>query len=445
MAISQAIYMPTGALVDVKTYQGGAWVSVLKSQQTTRTPHPPTGPLLNVGTRMCTANGGGKPVPATGMLAATAHTLTVDATSLRFEWEVSNGMLPVTVGGTYRAAYSVNSGPYIDLTFSGAKTFTLGTQSNGLQVIKADEITGNFFAGDTITIYSHVAPTGAGSPFGSTTGTIAGEPTATGEYATAFSSLRYDGTPGDWALRPARMLAPSNRPSWVVGGDSIMQQNDSFVEQALANLGLPATKTAQGGEAYAHFPARWDIRYAKPLTYGKHVVDELGINDTNTPDWRGIARAAIAHWGMLRSAGAEVILKTTLTLYVGSSDQWRSLEGQSTDPTILAARVGFNRWLRDGAPMVGGAFADVGTHGAVRCAVVNPDGTITPASGAHPLTAVTDVAAVIEDGETGRYTMAALTEAGATGTNMDGLHPNAGIHEILARRVARDIALLGYV
>lgn len=443
MSISQAIYMPTRSPIDIKTYSGGQWVSVL-GESSVISPKPPVGRVLNIGTRTCTANGGGKPVSSSGALASTKHMIVVDATNLSFEWDISNGMLPVTVGGSYRASYSVNGGSYIDFTFSGSKTFELGTTVEGLKVIKADKIYGNFYAGDEITVYSYVLPGGAGSPFGSTTGTISGEQTATGAYSTAFSSLMFDGTPGDWALRPSRILANSDKKSWIVGGDSIMQQNDSYVEQALAGLGLPATKTAQGGEAYANFPSRWGVRYAEPIKYASRVVDELGINDTNTDDWRNIARQAINHWKMFIDNGAEVVLKTTLTLYVGSSDQWRTLEGQSSDQKILSARVGFNRWLRDGAPLVNGAFAEVGTEGAVRCKVVLPDGSVKPGSGSgHPLTAVTDVASAIEEGETGKYTMASLTEAGAPGTNMDGLHPNAGIHKILARRVSRDIVILG--
>lgn len=445
MAITQAIYMPTGAAVEIKTYRGGQWVSVLDNPGK-RTPKPPVGPLLNVGTRMCTANGGGRNVDATGSMAATTHTLTVDATELTFEWDISKGMLPVTVGGTYRAAYAVNGGLYKDFTFAGEKTFTLGTTVSGLQTMKADPVAGSFFAGDQITIYSYVLPTAAGQPFGSTSGTAPGEPTAAGEYSTAFGSLRYDGTSSDWAMRPARVLATSDRPSWVVGGDSIMQQNNSYVEQALANLGLPASKTAQGGEAYAHFPERWGVRYERPLTYGKHLVDELGINDMNTSDWRKVAVKAIAHWKMTRSAGVEVLLKTTLTLNVGSTDQWRTLEGQTLNPTIHAARTGFNAWLRDGAPLVDGALAEVGAQGAVRCKVVRPDSSITQGSGeGHPITAIIDPVAAVEEGNTGKYTLAALAEAKSVGTNMDGLHPNAGIHRILAQRVARDIALLGYV
>lgn len=444
--VNRAVYMPSGAPVTLRAYVGGTWVP-LGGEVTGRVPSPPDGPLRNIGTRMATANGGGRQVPAGGFLAGTKHTLAVDATSLRFEWDLARGQLHVDRDGTYRAAYSLNGGAPVNLTFGGSESFTASANQVGVLTVAADPVERSFFAGDVLTVWSWVSIESPGQPYGSITGTLENEVTNAGSWGNGFAGASYDGTANDWALRPARIIAPSNQPAWVIGGDSIMQQHDSFIEQALGRVGVPAVKTAQGGEAYAHFPERWALRYGKALEYADHMVDELGINDTNTTDWvEGIAKKAIAHWGRAREAGVKVLLKTTLTLYAQSTDNWSTLKNQSTPgDLILPARVGFNRWLRDGAPLVNGEFAPAGTAGATRCAVVAEDGTVTPGTGGHLLDGVLDVAAAIEEGETGKYRLAVLREAGVFGKSMDGLHPAAGVHRILSVRAERDMRALGYL
>lgn len=68
--------------------------------------------------------------------------------------------------------------------------------------------------------------------------------------------------------------------------------------------------------------------------------------------------------------------------------------------------------------------------------IVNQDAT-----GSHPVTAVSDVAVVIEDGDTGKYNAAAREQMKGWS---DGRHPSPGVHAMLADRLARDLRLLGY-
>ena len=151
---------------------------------------------------------------------------------------------------------------------------------------------------------------------------------------------------------------------------------------------------------------------------------------------------ALAHrwWGQILAAAPDTrIVKTTLLPVSTSTDGWQTLDGQTATRTD---RVHFNQWLRDGAPLSGGAPVAVGTAGADRCPVAQNGVIIREAEGAgHPLAGVTDIADAVESSQD-----SGLWKTGwPASAYQDGLHPLGGgpIMQTLASRLATDLCALG--
>lgn len=423
--------------VQIARHDGSGWVvfaGALPSLPTAH-PQPPTGPARNIATRCSAANVGSAAASIDGAGAVTRHMFSVDATEVTLAWDVTNGFRQPTVGGLYRAAINDGSG-WQAVTVAGSESWHIdATQKDSLRTITSDPITLKAFAGDTIEVYSWVEADGSGAAPASISGAVPGDRAHSGPYAPT-AAVRTP--PGGFAMRPSRIVAPSDRPAWIIGGDSIFQQNWSFGAQAIDARGHAFVESAQGGEGF-NSDSRWSYRYGPHVPYATHWLDELGINEV-TNDWNFVTTNAIKHWKWVKDHGIQTLIKTTLTLSVSTSDNWRTLEGQT--PARTPGRENFNAWLRDGAPIIDGAAVAVGTPGATRCDVVTPDGSIIKGTGGHYIDAVSDVVAAVESSEnSGRYSLAAgRLMAG----HSDGLHPNGAIHQVLGERLARDLQLLGF-
>lgn len=107
-----------------------------------------------------------------------------------------------------------------------------------------------------------------------------------------------------------------------------------------------------------------------------HMVDHMGANDILRPDIQSLdlfKARALAAW--VKMAGP-LIYRTTLQPRTTS-------ENLPTDSDYM--RVGFNDWLRDGAPISGGAPAAIGTGNALRCRYFNGTSWTGSLSDGHPL------------------------------------------------------------
>lgn len=408
---------------------------------------PPDGPDRNVAGRCAVASIGKAPGGQLGAFASTSHPLRADATTLTLEWDAMPGFVTAEQSGTIRATVQAGDGPIRPVTFGGTTTARLVPPGPAGYTITSDPVPVNARAGTPLHVLAWVDADGTGPLIADTTSILPadrgwglGAWTATPHLAPANASGEMVG--GPWSLRPSRIIAPSDRLAWVFSGDSIVQQSWSWGEQALDALGYAAVKSGRGGDAYALGGGY--ARALPSLPYATGFIDEMGIND-GMRTWDVTAPSMLSLWRKVRAAGVEHVIKSTVTLSVGSSDDWASLDGQTVNSITEAGRVAVNQWLRDGAPLTpdGAAPAPVGTAGGVRCTVVHPDGTVTARDEGHPLTAVTDVVAAIESSpDSGKYAL------GAPATAMrgwaDGLHPSPGIHAILGDRLARDLALLGF-
>lgn len=126
-----------------------------------------------------------------------------------------------------------------------------------------------------------------------------------------------------------------------------------------------------------------------------NLVDCLGVNDVN--NGRTLAQLQadkIVLWTMQASQG-KLIFQPTLTPIANSTDVFQTLGSQS----VLAGesvRVGFNEWLRDGAPMVNGVAVAVGTVVADRAKYLTGNAVTKSGAGTHPLYAAFEFADTVE-------------------------------------------------
>lgn len=412
------LYTSNGEPVSIYTTTGGlVWGGTGPVQ-----PVPPVGPARNIGTGCAVA---AMPLTvaagAPGRMVAHRTTLTVDAIQPVFEWVIQPGF-----GGSttepyqMRAAVAHLGNPPKALTFGGENAATVPASPD--VVVTSDPAPLSALAGDVVDVYVWVSARYMGDLNGYLPDRDIGA--AYGHYGTAMQNL----TPlaGDWAtIRQSRIVAPSDVPAWILAGDSIAQGSSSFLDTAALARGIPAVKSAMGGDGYQYYPSRWGSMYGRHTEYADHMIDEYGANSPNAPH-------ALAFWRHAKANGISYLVKTTVAPRV------------RPDGTPPAADLAFNAWLRDGAPLTpdGTAPAEPGTAGAIRAAVIRPDGTVSEGVGAHPADVISDTAAAIEDpARPGHFTAEA---AAAQGSDMDWLHFNLKVHALVSARLERDLAILGY-
>ena len=407
---------------------------------------PPNGPTINVASATSSLNYGGDIAGARdGMLVTTKHRLAVDVDGVTLEWAVTSA--PASVGGLVRCAVSVDDGPFIPVTVQGADSWRMEPAKDvGNYTITTDLLPVRAKAGQHLLVHAWAdidGDTGAMHAAITTPRSTVDPGLSVGPWPDALTAAR---TPVGsrlegqmWNLRPSRVIAPSDQPSVLSIGDSILEWGWSYTEMALEAMGLAFTESAQGGDGYVYYPGRWPDRIGLHAGAHTHLLDCMGINNPNATNALRLWNATLNNTGMS-------IIKTTLLPAFGTKDNWATLEGQGDPATFRPEAWEFNRWLRDGAPLSADKTtplpAGTTASGAVRCTTVNWDGTVTTREEGHLLMAVVDSAAVVTESLTDpRYNAIARQTLAPYG---DGLHPNAATQRIVATRLEQNLRSLGF-
>lgn len=189
-------------------------------------------------------------------------------------------------------------------------------------------------------------------------------------------------------------------PSGAAGINSTYDRmgGGGFAARAARTAEFSLMNAAIGGQTAQVFATL--IGHHRTMSFAKgyyNAIEEYGRNDLFAGRTLAQLKAdVITIWNLLAARGLRTF-RTTLVPDTTSTDGWIT----TTNQTVKAwetDRVNFNDWLRDGAPMSGGAAAAIGAIGAARCNYYNSAGTlVTPASGpSHPLYGVVDTADTVE-------------------------------------------------
>lgn len=393
--------------------------------------------------------GSGASYGTTGQATHTNHVLLGNAETLTLVWQIrTSNMVSTTATTEFRARIKSPSNGWKDIVFpDGATTATIPPAST--YDIASKPIPGKWYAGEPVTVMAWSRTTGPGTGAASNQQTIPGTDPGAALNVTWEQALT--ATPGGTAalgLRPTFILGPSKTGrAWIGVGDSITADpGEVHLDLAARLRGLPYSRAAQGGEAHGYLVGggRYDARVGTALRagYADSIIDAYGIND-GYGDVTGATaiKHAAGFWRQAKSDGAKRIVQITLPPAAQSSDGYATLTGQT--PTH-EHRVGYNRWLRDGAPMLGDTPAAAGTTdpAAIRATVIKPDGTIVMGSTSHPLGEgwVTDIAAVTESSvDSGKF-LPGLPR----GNYGDGLHFGGEFYRLAGERLARDLRLMGF-
>lgn len=423
-----------GIVPRVMRWTGGKWVQVMGETNTSTSPlptdpyaedrpdlmqprhepKPPTGPTLNVatvGSQMLARAA----VPLDGVAKSyTKHVLSADVTSVQVKLVTSSGWSTAESGGDYRVWLEGAGQDRVAVMFAGSSVLKVSAP-DAAAIYTSDPVRAQWIAGDRITVrVEATAPAGTTVP----------------SDMTGLTTVDVQGSTA--SMRPAAILAPSDKTSWVVIGDSVAQQPYSYGEQGLALRNLPSVKSAVGGDGYGAWPGRYADRVAPHAMHATHLLDTLGLNETDPKN-------ALRLWKYAVDTDGFKVVSTTIN---PSTREKVYTETLAREPGVRD----YNEWLRDGAPCTADGVTPLSTGTtdptAIRCTVVNFDGkTVTRRDQGHPLEAVIDPSAAIIDSRTNQvYSAEALALIGSG----DSLHPPAGVHALMAKRVASDLQLLGY-
>lgn len=434
----------------ISRHDGTAWSPIQGASSAPVT--PPFVPDAGVTRSIATAlgqGGSGATYGTTGQATHTNHTLLGNADSLTLVWQIrTNNMVSTTATSEFRARIKSPSNGWQDIVFTdGTSVATIPPAST--YDIASEPIPGKWYAGEPVTIMAWSRTTGSGTGAASNQKTIPGvDPGAALNVTWEQALTAAPGGTTASGLRPTFILGPSKTGrAWIGVGDSITAASDEVHLDLAARLrSLPYSRAAQGGEAHGYLTGgdRYEARIGIALKagYADSVIDAYGINDGYGDMTGGTAiRNAAAFWAKARTDGAKRIVQVTLPPAAQSTDGYATLAGQT--PTH-EHRVGYNQWLRDGAPMLGDTPATAGTTdpAAVRATVVKSDGTIVRGSTSHPLGEgwVTDCAAVTESSvDSGKFIPGLPRE-----NYGDGLHFGGEFYRLAGERLARDLALMGF-
>lgn len=346
----------------------------------------------------------------------------------------SNGTQDITVSAGIEHA----SGQVTPAFFNGAKQVvikpggTATTDPIGVVLVKGATIfTRTFISIATAATkfpqggFIALAANGEGHNYASGVGA---ELTTTGDAApTTFENQRVFG--------PSAILGMPTTPSTVLGivGDSIVAgagdvgasgADMGWIVRALAgNYSYQRVAlTGQNVDAwYANEGAlKWRQQSLLDKTGATHFICELGINSISmgfaTLAARLVGNGYKGAWSLLAAYGLPVYA-TTLTPKTTTTDAWATTTNQ-TVTADEAARVAYNDWLRDGAPLTaapisGGVVAAIGSTGTIRAGQAG-----------HPLKGWIEVADLAETARN-----SGIWKAGSTA---DGLHPNNAMHATLS-------------
>ncbi|PPF39984.1 hypothetical protein [Pseudoclavibacter sp. AY1H1] len=242
---------------------------------------------------------------------------------------------------------------------------------------------------------------------------------------------------GTYPILPLEIVAPTTQVSFGVVGDSIAMatgdhlwgasigaMSGGFFERAAMTANVPSRLYGRGGEG---FNVSDDVftRY-NGFPGLVHLLCEIGTNEMNASVPGGPRVNALAFWNKVKTVNPGIRLwQSTTTPYTSTTDGWTTLAGQTLDPRSVV-HPAWNNWLRDGAPISGGAPASTGSSGSIR---VGQSG--------HPLEGIVEIADNLESARNSgkfRVDKGALTA--------DGIHPNDQGHILMAEPVAAWMASL---
>lgn len=437
--------MQSGRPVSLKIWDGNQWVPArgLGSQPETRSITPPTGPTRNIGSGCAFMNSPTTSAAETGSLVAARIPLVVDTAHPVAEFDV---LMNEKVARTMeiRAAVSIGGGSPAPVTFNNGQPSARLERpgAGGIVHVKTDPLPIKAAAGDVLHFWGFTGAPDGGRPMGDQVGYLPGvdswyAPAATFEAAWAGVHMT-GGTNSDLGLipgaRPARILAPSNQPAWLLSGDSIMHFSRPHVQRWAIAAGVAWAKNATGGRNYIHATGEYETLYRPSVLSANMCFEALGINGANLT-------LGMEHWRRLRTDGIEGIVKPTLTPQSSSTDRWRTVEKQTATSDVEGFKK-WDSWLLDGAPMHRdwSATAVVGATGPdiVRCAVVDHTGALIRRGDKAHIFGTGGVVDWNPSVSTVGMSPAGSrriwrTDLGLTSVDYgDGLHPGDGIHQILA-------------
>lgn len=156
-----------------------------------------------------------------------------------------------------------------------------------------------------------------------------------------------------------------------------------------------------------------------------HLICNYGVNSLNSAT---IQQDAVSAWARLAYLGRPIYV-TTLTPQTSSTDSWATVGNQTIlDATKETCRLAYNAWVRDGAPVLAGAPAAVGSAAA---------GTSRIGEAGHPTTGAAGFLEVADLAESAR-------DSGKwrSAYTSDGTHPNATGSPAMGAALAPTLATL---
>lgn len=197
-----------------------------------------------------------------------------------------------------------------------------------------------------------------------------------------------------------------------------------FFTRAARAAGVPATCYGVWADNFPADPSA-DRRFGA-LAEHTHGVCEYGTNSltgivvNSGGDWKVLGRDAVNFWTRTASLGVK-LAQTTLTPKVTTTDGYTTVDGMSPSGTQTEkVRKAFNDWIKDRAPIAGGAPVDPGTPGALRAG-----------DAGHPLVAVIDTnAAVAKINSRGEEVFD--VDPGGVKLTADEAHPSPAGHARMA-------------
>lgn len=357
--------------------------------------------------------------------------------------EVTAADLPIT------ASLEVN-GTIYRATFSGQTAWTI----NAFGVAVSDPIGVDIPAGTWVYVRTYTSST---NYYADHQAILAGSGgfTATTDLTAPGSAAIADSI--NYLLGPNAILGtPLSRIPTVLGvGDSIMGTigdqfyppqeinttysnggRGGFLGRGSKNYGFGSINVGCGGE----LASQWNtVNRARRMGFARYCRTALvnyGVNDlAGGASVATVQASLITLWSTMNAIGLRTF-QTNILPQTTSTDQFRTTTNQ-TVKSWEANRLSLNAWLRDGAPMVGGAAVAAGTVGAVRARYFQGNTIIGAAFGAHPLYGTIEFADTAESArDSGKWklpyssrtvTDAVVTAASTTVTSTTGNFTTADI------------------
>ena len=362
------------------------------------------------------------------------HRVRVDARNLRLTY---GGQLPAGVTMDLAASVTIG-GKRHQVTWSGDAANAL----IGAATVESDPLPVRVKAGESIEVLTYYGQRSDGLAHPAAPGCwystqiLPGDRTITGA-PSQTPAEKYDGYNGYRPVMPHAItgLASGGTTAWALLGDSITEGGSPALEligpvsHASRTWGVrhldgshPVVNTAIWGSTYA--TSRSGMWATIPdLSTCTDAIVAWGYNDLDQAwqlsarDVAYVQRQAIECWTWV-SAEVPRIYQSTVTPSTSSTDGWMTIAGQSPRPA-LPYRQAFNAWLRDGAPIAGGA-------------PVAPDGEgVRAGEDGHPLAGIIDTAAMLEH-EVG----SGIFRVDRGPLTTDGGHPNVTGHDLMAQALA---------